>query len=86
MKFDLALNHVFDGKKVVRTDQTYVQFIFEVRGSTFNVNRAPLNIIFEPGTLISYHPHIDCCLADGTIAVYTPTQIDIYSDKWELVD
>ena len=60
-------------------------FIFLVNGSTFQVNRAPLNIIYAEGTVIDYNPHIDICMPDGSIGVWTCTQGDLIADDWVMI-
>lgn len=60
-------------------------FIFLVPGSTFAVNRPPLLGIFPEGYQINYKPHLDICLPDGSIAVWTPSQVDILAEDWEIV-
>lgn len=60
-------------------------FIFLVDGSTFKVNRAPLDKIFEEGTEINYLPHIDMRTADGSIVPWLASQSDILSNDWSIV-
>lgn len=61
-------------------------FIFLVPGSEFTVNRAPLLGIFPEGTAIKYNAHIDMRHADGTIGPWTPSQKDMESTDWWIVD
>lgn len=57
-------------------------FIFLVPGSTFEVNRAPLNEIYAVGTEVNYHAHIDMRAADGTIVPWLASQTDILAEDW----
>jgi hypothetical protein len=59
-------------------------FIFLVPGSTFTVNRAPLNVIFPEGTEVNYRPHIDIKSVDGTIVPWQASQTDILATDWEV--
>lgn len=58
---------------------------FYVQGSKFEVNRAPLNEIFEEGTPIKYHGHVDMMLPDGSVTVWTPTMVDITAHDWFII-
>ena len=60
-------------------------FIFLVPGSRFNVNREPLLSILGEGTPVSYHGHIDMKMADGSIMVWSPAQVDLLGDDWEIL-
>lgn len=60
-------------------------FIFLVPGSTFKVNRPPLLGIYEEGTEISYHPHVDMKTAQGDVVPWVCSQTDMLADDWELV-
>ena len=59
-------------------------FIFLVPGSTFKVNRPPLNVIYPEGTEITYHPHIDMKASNGVIVPWVASQCDLLSDDWEV--
>lgn len=88
-KFDFpsALDWLRDGKLVAREGWNgKSMFIFLVPGSTFKVNRAPLNVIFPEGTEINYHPHIDMKTADGKIVPWLCSQTDMLASDWQLVD
>jgi hypothetical protein len=61
-------------------------FIFLVPGSFFKVDREPLLSIFEEGTLISYHGHIDMSTANGQIVPWLCSQTDMLADDWEFAD
>lgn len=60
-------------------------FIFLVPGSTFKVNRPPLNEIYEEGTEVTYHAHIDMKTADGTIVPWLASQTDLLANDWEVI-
>lgn len=62
------------------------QFIFLVPGSTFKVNRHPLLGIFEEGTEVNYHSHIDLRNAQGQIVPWTPSQGDQLAEDWRQVE
>lgn len=57
-------------------------FIFLVNGSTFTVNRAPLNEIYPEGTEINYRSHIDMRTADGSIVPWVASQTDLLAEDW----
>lgn len=81
--FSRALHIIKQGGKVARVGWNGKNmFIFMVPGSTFKVNRAPVNTIFAEGTEISYHPHIDIKAQDGTLAAWNPSQIDLFAEDW----
>jgi hypothetical protein len=61
-------------------------FLFLVDGSTFKVNRPPLLGIYEEGTEINYHAHIDMRTADGQIVPWLASQSDMLSEDWYLVN
>ncbi len=84
MDFSEALKLLKQGKKVKRKSWNK-QFIYLVSGSTFTVNRKPLNEFFEEGTKVSYNSHIDACFDDGTLGVFTLSHRDIFAEDWELV-
>lgn len=58
------------------------QFVFLVHGSQFEVNREPLNTIFEMGTKVTYRPHIDMKYQDGSVGVWLASMGDIMADDW----
>ena len=60
-------------------------FIFLVPGSTFKVSRPPLLGVYEKGTEINYHSHIDMKTADGMLVPWLASQTDILADDWEIV-
>lgn len=57
-------------------------FIFLVNGSTFEVNREPLQSILGYGTKVDYHAHIDMRTATGEIVPWTASQTDLLADDW----
>lgn len=64
-------------------------FIYYVPGSTFKVNRAPLNIIFPLDTEVSYQSHIDfCCMHGDRIitGVYGPTEEDLVAEDFKIFE
>lgn len=61
-------------------------FIYLVPGSTFEVNRAPLNVIYPEGTSIEYRPHIDLKDVQGRCGPWLASQTDTLADDWFEVD
>lgn len=87
MYFGAALDYMRAGAKLTRTGWNGKgMFVYLVQGSEFEVNRAPLNTIFEDGTKIKYRPHIDLKAADGTCGVWSPNNTDILAGDWEVVE
>lgn len=87
ISFGDALVLLKEGKKLARQGWNGKgMFVFMVVGSTFNVNRAPLNQIFAEGTEVIYRAHLDLKAVDGTIGVWTPSTTDILSEDWVIVD
>ena len=86
MDFSEALERLKDGCRVYRKGEWRYSFIYYVSGSEFVVNRAPLNEIFEPGTQVTYRPHIDMRGDDGRCGVWTPTHEYILAEDWEVCD
>ncbi len=85
MNFSDALNDIKAGKLLTRAGWNGKgMFVFLVDGSEFEVNRAPLNRIFETGTKVTYRSHIDMKYADGAIGVWSPSQGDLMAQDWEL--
>lgn len=58
-------------------------YIYDVDGSRFQVNRAPLLGILPPGTEVNYQSHIDVCYGDGRFGVWCPTQEDLHANDYE---
>lgn len=87
MTFEEAMGHIKQGALLQREGWNGKgMFVFLVRGSTFNVNRAPLSEIYPEGTEINYHGHIDMKMADGRIMPWTPSQADMLAADWQVVN
>ncbi len=85
--FGWALNQLRDGKRVGRKGWNGKgMFLFLVPGSTFKVNRPPLLGIYEEGTEIKYHAHIDMKTADGQVVPWLASQTDMLAEDWEVVE
>lgn len=82
MDFSEALKSILAGKKVGRTGWKNALFVFLVDGSTFTVNRAPLNKFYPEGTEVKYLPHIDMCGSDGAIGTWAPSMVDVLATDW----
>lgn len=86
MNFGQAIEHLKDGRKVARSGWNGKDmFLFLVPGSTFKVNRAPLLGIYEEGTEVEYHAHIDMKTSQGYVVPWLASQSDMLSDDWVLV-
>lgn len=86
MNFGEAVSALKEGKKVAREGWNGKgMFLFLVHGSRFKVNRQPLLGIYEEGTEIDYHGHIDMKSAQGYITPWQPSQADMLSDDWQTV-
>lgn len=87
LPFGLAMEAMKKGLKVARHGWNGKDmFIFDVPGSTFKENRAPLLDIFPEGTMINYHSHIDMKTVDGTIVPWICSQTDMAADDWFILD
>lgn len=87
MNYQNALSGLKNGKCLSREGWNGKdQFIFLVPGSSFVVNRRPLNVIFPEGTLIQYQPHIDIYTAQATVSPWLASQGDQMADDWIVVD
>ena len=85
LSFGQAIDAIRNGELVTRSGWNGKgMFIFLVQGSTFNVNRSPLNAIFTEGTEINYLPRIDMRTADGSIVPWLASQADLLSSDWEI--
>jgi len=85
MNFSEALEHIKQGKKLTRTAwHGFGVFVYFVAGSQFEVNRAPLNTIFEDGTKITYRSHLDWHDPEGNCGVWTPNANDLLAEDWEI--
>ena len=61
-------------------------FLFLVPGSKFKVSRPPLLGIYEEGTEIEYHPHIDMKTASGDIVPWLASHTDVLAEDWCIVE
>jgi hypothetical protein len=87
VSFGIALQHLRDGDKVRRTGWNGKgMFVYLVDGSSFKVNRPPLNEIYDEGTVIDYRPHIDMRTADGSCVPWVASQTDLLAFDWELAE
>ncbi len=85
--FSKALELIKQGHRVCREGWNGKgMFIFLVPGSTFKVNRPPLLGIYEEGTEINYHAHIDMKTADGMVVPWLASQTDILASDWQLTE
>lgn len=87
LDFSEALTHVKAGKKVCRAGWNgKAMFVFLVPGSTFKVSRPPLLGIYQEGTEIDYHAHIDMRTANGQIVPWLASQTDLLAEDWMIVE
>ncbi len=87
MHFGHALELLKAGKLVAREGWNGKgMFVYLVNGSTFTVNRAPLNVIYEEGTEINYRSHLDMKIADGSCVPWLASQTDVLAEDWVEVD
>lgn len=87
ISFSLALENLKLGKRVAREGWNGKgMFIFLVDGSTFQVNRAPLNKFYEEGTEVNYHAHVDMKTAEGQVVPWLCSQTDMLANDWVVVD
>ena len=85
--FGVALAHLKSGGKVAREGWNGKgMFLFLVPGSTFKVNRPPLLGIYEEGTEIQYHAHIDMKTAQGYVVPWLASQSDLLAEDWVSVE
>lgn len=57
-------------------------FIFLVPGSTFRVNREPLQSILGADAEVQYHGHIDMRTAQGYVVPWLASQVDMLAEDW----
>lgn len=87
LTFSEALELIKRGKKLARSGWNGSNmFLYLVHGSEFEINRAPLNAVFEMGARIKYRPHIDLKAADGTCGVWSPNNSDVLGEDWYIVE
>lgn len=85
--FSEALNALCNGAKVARSGWNGKNmFLFLVDGSQFTVNRKPLLGIYPEGTEITYRPHIDMKIVDGSIVPWVASQTDLLARDWYIVE
>ena len=83
ISFSAALELLKSGNKLARKGWNGKEmFLFLVNGSTFTVNRPPLNVIYPEGTQIDYRSHIDMRTADGSIVPWVASQTDLLANDW----
>ena len=83
MNFSNALEHLKMGHCMQREGWNGKdQYIYLVQGSSFVVNRPPLNQILPEGTEVSYREHIDMKYQDGRYGVWSPSMGDIMAEDW----
>ena len=81
LNFSQALEAIKTGAKMARAGWNGKEmFVFLVNGSTFTVNRPPLNVIYPEGTEINYRSHIDMRTADGSIVPWIASQTDLLAE------
>ena len=87
MTFGDAINALKAGNRVAREGWNGKgMYLFLVPGSTFSVNRPPLNVIYPEGTMVNYHSHIDMHTAQGYIVPWLASQVDILDEDWIILD
>jgi len=87
MSFSAALAALKDGQRVARAGWNGKgMFLFLVPGSRFQVNRPPLLGIYEEGTTVDYHAHIDMKTAQGYVVPWLASQADMLADDWMIVE
>ena len=87
LSFSEALDAVKEGALVQRAGWNgQNMFIFLVGGSRFEVNRPPLNEIFNEGTEIEYHGHIDMKTAQGYVVPWVASHADLLSEDWRIIE
>ena len=83
MNFSEALRLLKDGKTVCRSNWNGKgMYLYLVAGSTFKVNRAPLNGLLPNGTEVNYLPHIDMRTVDGSFVPWLASQTDLLAEDW----
>ncbi len=86
MDFGAAIVALKAGKTVARSGWNGKgMFLYLVPASSFTVNRAPLDTILEPGTLVTYRAHIDIKQADGSCSTWSPSNGDALAEDWYVV-
>ena len=87
MTFGQAIEALKQGKRVARQGWNGKgMFLYLVQGSTFKVNRPPLLGIYDEGTEIKYHPHIDMKTADEKVVPWLASQTDVLAEDWMILE
>ena len=87
LTFGEALEALKMGNKVARQGWNGKgMFLYLVDGSTFEVNRPPLNSLYPEGTHCTYQPHVDMKTADGSLVPWLCSQSDMLAEDWEIVE
>lgn len=85
LTFSEALDAIKSGHKLQRAGWNGTgMFVFLVPGSQFEVNRPPLLGIYDEGTVIDYHAHIDMKTASGEIVPWLASQSDVLAEDWSI--
>jgi len=86
MSFGDAILMLKNGEKVARSGWNGKgMFLFLVPGSKFKVNRPPLLGIYEEGTEVEYHAHIDMKTVAGDVVPWLASQTDMLAEDWCIV-
>lgn len=83
MNFPQVFEGLKQGGRYYRPHWDAERVIFLVPGSTFKVNRAPLDQLYQVGQEVSYGPHIGQLTGERTISTWTPSQEDLFAEDWE---
>lgn len=83
LDFGAALAGIKAGRRATRFGWNGVgTFVFLVPGSTFAVNREPLQSLLGCGTQVDYRPHIDMKDAQGMVGPWVPSGTDLMAEDW----
>lgn len=86
MDFGAAVAALKQGARVARAGWNGKgMFLFLVPGSVFKVSRPPLLGIYEEGTEVKYHAHIDMKTATGEVVPWLASQTDVLAEDWQTV-
>jgi len=86
LTFGDAIEYLKKGKKVMRSGWNGKNmFLFLVPSSEFKVNRPPLLGIYEEGTEVKYHAHIDMKTANGDVVPWLASQTDMLAEDWSIL-
>ena len=85
--FGQALDALVAGKQVARAGWNGKNmYLYLVPGSTFRVDREPLNRMLPGGATVEYRPHIDMRTAQGDFVPWVASQTDLLANDWCVVD